>query len=590
MTIICTGNDIHINGIALNRIDDSGCEWLVTDLDGWWGLPDAEIPDDPRPFHQDGSYYTAGRYASRVVTLTGYIVPKSAGPAGVAEARDTLNRAINLVRQAGILQVDESPPKQAWVQITGRPLTRITKASNVVEFNIQLRSSDPRKYSVTKYIKNSRLPVALSGRLYPKSFNYTYGSGGNAGTVTINNEGSYDTYGTLRINGPVTNPQVEHVELGRFLKFNTVIGVGDFYDIDLLSKTVLLNGFESRRITLLPTSRWFNFQPGINTLKFNGIQHVPARPYSRAAINMATDPRATTTDWTALRTFSEGTYSFITAASDGPLSGLSSYVRKTWTTAATTNANTGFAVRRSDEAPWSCTPGQPITVSAYMRNTSMSTKNMYARIVWTTASGASVGSTTGEIFPVNSGSGWHRVNVTGTAPMNAVGFTLQLDVAAGFLEWAVGDKLDATGALIESGTGTTEILGTNLCTNPSFEVNLIGWTNVAGGGTVNVTREISSGYLSPSFSRMTWTTAASVATAGHISNRFNVSVGQKITGSAYVRPSVTQVIKPRIYYYDETGTEIAVNLNGTSTTANSNVWTRVSIEGAEVPLDRSMLL
>ena len=65
---ILSAEDVIINDTPLNTINESdSVAWIVTDLDGWWGLPDVEVPDDPRPFSQDGSYYTTGRFAARSI-------------------------------------------------------------------------------------------------------------------------------------------------------------------------------------------------------------------------------------------------------------------------------------------------------------------------------------------------------------------------------------------------------------------------------------------------------------------------------------------------------------------------------------------
>jgi hypothetical protein len=289
------GQDVYINGALFNRIDEDGNRWLLGDLDGWWGLPDATVPDDPRPFQEDGSYHATGRYEARQITLSGYIIPApgTAGHLKAASARNSLNRALNLVRSTAILQVDETlngGPKIAAVQLVARPLSKFNDAKNVLEFNFQLRAADPRKYSLDPIIATADLETTAGGRTYNRTYDYTYGSPGSDGLMPVNNSGSYNTYGVLRINGPVIQPSVEHLELGRSIALDLPLGENEFVEINLKDKTVLLNGTASRRNKLSPSSQWFWFLPGDNTLRFTGYQVNEPRPGYPAAANLATNP------------------------------------------------------------------------------------------------------------------------------------------------------------------------------------------------------------------------------------------------------------------------------------------------------------
>ena len=104
---ILSAEDIIINDIPLNTIDNNSVAWIVTDLEGWWGLPDVEIPEETRPFYQDGSYYTTGRFTSRIVNLKGYILPVDGTGNKSVDTRNAFNRALVLVRDRALLKVRE---------------------------------------------------------------------------------------------------------------------------------------------------------------------------------------------------------------------------------------------------------------------------------------------------------------------------------------------------------------------------------------------------------------------------------------------------------------------------------------------------
>jgi hypothetical protein len=69
------GGDIRIGDLVLNTIDDLGTVWTCSDIDGWWTLPESEIPSQQRAREEDGSYDDNGRYLARDLTLTGVFLP-----------------------------------------------------------------------------------------------------------------------------------------------------------------------------------------------------------------------------------------------------------------------------------------------------------------------------------------------------------------------------------------------------------------------------------------------------------------------------------------------------------------------------------
>lgn len=265
MTMIIPGfipsGDIRLGPLFFNSYDLNGVAWVCTEIEGWWDLPEVSIPDDPRPFEQDGSYYTPGRYMPRVMTLTGVLIPPPGLLPGVTEesnsrdlasyARQAMGSALNIARLTTMLEVDEEEPKQAEVQIANKPTFRNSTINGAIEFTIPLKAGDPRKYSQTL----TSLSSASSGA-----------SGSSVETVEAINLGTYPTGAIMRINGPVVNPTITDIELDSDLSFVITVADGDYLEIDLLNRGVLLNGVTNRRATMLIGSRWFMLQPGTNTL------------------------------------------------------------------------------------------------------------------------------------------------------------------------------------------------------------------------------------------------------------------------------------------------------------------------------------
>jgi len=86
--------DVQLGELVLNYLQSStGIVWVLSDLQGWWNLPDSEFPDIARGWG-DGSYDANGRYTARIMTLEGSFLTQD--PRQVSEARAELIRNINL--------------------------------------------------------------------------------------------------------------------------------------------------------------------------------------------------------------------------------------------------------------------------------------------------------------------------------------------------------------------------------------------------------------------------------------------------------------------------------------------------------------
>lgn len=287
---ILSSEDIFINDVPLNTIDSNSVSWMVTDLEGWWGLPDVEVPDDPRPFSQDGSYYTTGRFTARSVNLKGYILPVDGVGDKAVASRNAFNRALVLVRQRGLLKVrEEGIVKVAQVQISSRPLLRISRSTGLLEFDIALKATDPVKYGELPKGYIVGLAKSAPGRSYDRAFDFSYGGLGQDNTVVVMNNGSYPSKPVFTIGGPVQDPMIEHIESGKFLKIGGMVDYGSPVTIDVATRQVL-GGAENRRNILIPTSRWFNMDPGPNTIRFTGIGSTETHDAFSAQTNKALNP------------------------------------------------------------------------------------------------------------------------------------------------------------------------------------------------------------------------------------------------------------------------------------------------------------
>ena len=123
--------------LTLNTIDENNAIWVVSDIDGWWNVPQLELPDLPRGWG-DGSYDGIGRWTNRLLTLTGSFLVQD--PDDAPAARDKLIEYLSpLVKTdgAGYLIVDEGGRRLATkVRLSGPPSIISVNARGRHDFTI----------------------------------------------------------------------------------------------------------------------------------------------------------------------------------------------------------------------------------------------------------------------------------------------------------------------------------------------------------------------------------------------------------------------------------------------------------------------
>lgn len=289
LTSSCLQGDIRLGDLVLNTIDSDGTVWTVTDIDGYWRLPDAQVPTVDRSATEDGAYEDTGRYLSRIMTLTGVFLPRSESQ--LVTARQKLVSAFDAVRSTTWLEVDEDPPRGLLVRNNGKTSIDTVRASGLTQFSIQLLAADPIKYAVDQMTQPAPndgqdfvvYPGTVStGRAYPRAYTVdsagtpadqtddvrVYGAQGSPNTCQIYNAGNYPSPPVIYLWGPTLNPHIEIVETGEYMTFTAQLATGQYLQVNVKDKTVLLNGTVSLRGTMTFDSTWFRLLPGTSTVRY----------------------------------------------------------------------------------------------------------------------------------------------------------------------------------------------------------------------------------------------------------------------------------------------------------------------------------
>jgi Phage tail protein len=117
---------------------------------------------------------------------------------------------------------------------------------------VELQGSDPRIYSMT--LKSTQVNLAAGTSV--------------AGDLLVENDGDFETYGTVTIGGPTVNPRIQNSADGnREIKLDITLTTEELV-LDLNRKTVTVDGVD-RYDVVRNDSQWWKILPGTNTIKYN---------------------------------------------------------------------------------------------------------------------------------------------------------------------------------------------------------------------------------------------------------------------------------------------------------------------------------
>jgi hypothetical protein len=247
----------------------AGSPYQILAVDGLEGLPGIRNQDDNRGY-ADGMFTGRDFLGGRSITITFQV---TASPGASAQANfNTLQRAL-LPQTSGTTPLYFILSNADTEQVIN---ARVRGMSVSVDPNytygyivgqVIFFCPDPRYYS-SNLQTATLLYSPPTGRIYNRTYNLTYGGGSATITTTITNNGWTDTYPTITLNGPITNPTIGNLTQNAALNFNVTLSSSDAFVIDLYNKLITLNGQPARN-TLI-SGEWFSASPGNNSYYLTG--------------------------------------------------------------------------------------------------------------------------------------------------------------------------------------------------------------------------------------------------------------------------------------------------------------------------------
>lgn len=265
MTVTAVGQ-VEFNGLRLDG------DYEIQMIEGLRGMPEVRSSDVPI-LGRHGLFLGGNWLGGRIITIVVAVVPSD--PTTFDVAMEALAAAFSLSQTEA--------PLTCWVRGLGageavRLYARPRKFDapmdtaynqGVAIVAIQLSCTDPLIYGDTEQTASTTLTETTAGLEWSLDWALDWGGASTAGSIIAENRGNFEAPVVLRIDGPVTNPRIENLTVGRTIELGITLLTGEFIEIDTAAHTVMLGGTASRYSTITDDSQWWNLAPGVNTLNFH---------------------------------------------------------------------------------------------------------------------------------------------------------------------------------------------------------------------------------------------------------------------------------------------------------------------------------
>ena len=269
------GAKVTLNGMPLYGVDGLGCSWTVSSLDGVWDGAGSSHEHSALVWG-DGWVSNRSFLGGREITITGKV--QSPTDEAYLEARQALMAAIP--GESGDLTVSVAGRTFLYrvQRAQARPLVKQLAGLRVVEYSIPLVSKSPYAFDAGDPLSGVTGLAATSGGMrFPAAFtgpgapglvsSWCFSEATVSGDVNLTNPGGAPSPVTLRVDGPVDGPRVEHQPSGSVLELGLSLGSGHYVVFDSQSRQVLIDGRDPARGAVLRRG-WSDALPGANTWSF----------------------------------------------------------------------------------------------------------------------------------------------------------------------------------------------------------------------------------------------------------------------------------------------------------------------------------
>lgn len=258
-------------GQPLTGPDGSGATWTVETAPGWFDSPAVRSARIPRAT-QDGEWDYSPAIEGRVITLQGRVFTTS-----LLALEQAARRFAAVPRKGSLAGLSPFGDLTADVLLEEAPkFDPVTDTTAVWQLTVV--SPDPLLYGPEQFGTTDLQAVAGTGWVWPAVFPVDWGipEGATPGAVQVANAGTRAYWPRLRVDGPVTNPVVQLVETGDWVRYGGTLTAGQWLDVACDQRRVLLNGQVSRRAQVTSSGDWLAVPVGGGSVTWTADDADPA--------------------------------------------------------------------------------------------------------------------------------------------------------------------------------------------------------------------------------------------------------------------------------------------------------------------------
>lgn len=266
---------LTLNGFPLYGVDGNGCEWHVTfqDVTGLFDGVASTLKTSEKVM-TDGWYSNIPVRQGRTITVEGYIIGRCTK--NCLMSWSSLKQAASGTDLLLTVSLEDVRRQVQVMQASSAPLVKWAGV-NMLKFSFSLVSLNSYLFGMDIVSDGTGLPKTVGGMTFPYSFEddafgsmskWAWNESVVSGQVVLDNPGTAPSPVSIRIDGPVVNPQVSHAGSGHVMAFDMSLGVGHYILVNGQTHEILIDGTDPAR-GRVRRREWSRAEVGANTWGFN---------------------------------------------------------------------------------------------------------------------------------------------------------------------------------------------------------------------------------------------------------------------------------------------------------------------------------
>jgi hypothetical protein len=267
----------QLGSLLINAIDDNGCKWWATIVEGGSSTPPPKMRRTKRPYGL-GGYRARSYWDVRRFTIEG----GAECPNGLAAevAADSVRSIFTDGGQVAYTRKSRLGSRFINVELYDALRVTVLPGGYAMTFQIPLEANDPRYLDSTLQTASASVSApSTSGLDWATGGGLDWATGGglnwgtptSTGVMSVVNSGNADAYPLLSIAGPMINPSLTDPATGRSVAYAGQINTGQTLIVDMAPFTRRVTVDSIDRSAALSSAQWITVPPGASrSLVFGG--------------------------------------------------------------------------------------------------------------------------------------------------------------------------------------------------------------------------------------------------------------------------------------------------------------------------------